>query len=169
MNASLRLSICYEKSLPYQCVYELFDYVFEGVNSLASITELSRGLGKTLLIWSVSSIIIGIMLYIFSVPLVQGIGLQAIFWGIIDALIALFTLFKQSNKKIGELIKILRINVGLDIVYQIVGVLLLVLMWQDMFIAGNGIGVIIQGAFLLFLDLYYLLKMKRVALEQEVD
>ncbi|MDO8056730.1 MAG: hypothetical protein Q6361_07710, partial [Candidatus Hermodarchaeota archaeon] len=51
--------------------------------------------------------------------------------------------------------RFLRINVYLDILYQVVGVLLIVFLWQDAFLLGNGIGVIIQGAFLFMLDLYF--------------
>jgi hypothetical protein len=128
------------------------------------ITGFSHRLGKKLLLWSISSLIVGVLLYLLSEPLIQGIGLQAIFWGIIDAVIALFTLFKQRDEQIEKMAKILRINIGLDIVYQVIGVLLLVFLWEDAFIAGNGIGVIIQGAFLFVLDLYYFLRIRIVSI-----
>lgn len=124
--------------------------------------ELARGLGRTLLVWSFSSLVVGLLLYLFSTPFLRGIGLQAMLWGFIDAVIASFTLFKQQDEPASKLAKILLINVGLDVGYQAVGILLFVFLGQDPFIAGNGIGVIIQGAFLFFLDLYYYRRMKRV-------
>ena len=124
--------------------------------------KLTRGLGKTLLTWSVLSITSGILLYLTPFLFIQGVGLQAIIWGIIDAVIALFTLYKQSKQDLDKISMVLRINVGLDIIYQIIGFLLLVFLWQDLFIAGNGLGVIIQGAFLLVLDLYYYSKFRQL-------
>lgn len=88
-------------------------------------------------------------------------------WGFIDVVIASFTLFKQQDDPASKLAKILLINVGLDVGYQAVGVILLLFFGQDPFIAGNGIGVIIQGAFLFILDLYFYRKMKRLVTIEE--
>ncbi|TFG27026.1 hypothetical protein EU527_19025 [Candidatus Thorarchaeota archaeon] len=127
--------------------------------------KLSQGLGKTLLIWSISSIIVGLILLTYFTPIIQGIGFQAILWGIIDAVVAALTLFKKDNQSIGKMTRILGINVGLDIIYQLIGLFLLLFMWQDAFIVGNGIGVIIQGAFLFVLDLYYYHQFKQLTIE----
>jgi len=137
--------------------------LYGGIN-LASKTGLTQGLGRRLLIWSISNLIIGGLFFFFSpISFLQGIGLQGILWGLIDAVIALFTLFKQSNQLIEKISKVLRINIILDIGYQLVGILLLVFLWQNAFLAGNGLGVIIQGSFLFVLDLYYYLRFNQLS------
>lgn len=123
---------------------------------------LSRGLGRTLMAWSVASFISGILLYLTAIPRLQGIGVQAVLWGIIDAVIALFTLYRQRDEAPEKLARILLINVGLDVIYQVVGIILIVSMWLDPFAVGNGVGIIIQGAFLFILDLYYYARMKQL-------
>jgi len=139
------------------------------VNELSKKRDLARCLGRTLLGWSFSSLVVGLLLYLFSTPLLRGIGLQAILWGFIDVVIASFTLFKQQDNPASKLARILLINVGLDVGYQAVGVILIVFLGQDPFIAGNGIGVIIQGAFLFFLDFYFYQKMKRLVSTEEKE
>jgi hypothetical protein len=138
------------------------------VINLESKLELTRGLGKRLLAWSLSNFVIGGLIFFFFSPLLllRGIGIQGVLWGIIDALIALFTLFKQNDRPIEKISKILRINTGLDIGYQAVGASLFVFFWQDPFIAGNGLGVIIQGAFLFVLDFYYYYKFKNLEIDE---
>ncbi|MBD3406279.1 MAG: hypothetical protein GF411_09235 [Candidatus Lokiarchaeota archaeon] len=127
---------------------------------MSTTVELAQGLGKSLLTWSISSIIVGSLLYFFGFPLLQGIGLMAILWGFIDLIIAGYTLKKQKDSPAADLAKVLLINVGLDIIYQAIGLLLILFGWQDEFMIGNGIGIIIQGAFLFVLDLFYYRKMK---------
>jgi hypothetical protein len=130
-------------------------------------TALARGLGRTLFGWSIASIIVGIVLYLYVDSFIQGLAVQAILWGIIDIVIAAFTLYKQSDDPAVKLARVLYINVGLDVIYQAVGLLLLIFAWQNPFIAGNGVGVIIQGAFLFVLDLFYYRKMKAVAKRED--
>lgn len=117
--------------------------------------KLARRLGFSLIVWSLSSIVIGMILFFGAIPLLQGIGLQALLWGIIDVIIAVFGVFRAKEQTATKAARFLRINVYLDIVYQVVGVLLIVFLWQDAFLLGNGIGIIIQGAFLFVLDLYF--------------
>ncbi|TFG12391.1 hypothetical protein EU537_09515 [Candidatus Thorarchaeota archaeon] len=128
--------------------------------------ELSRGLGKTLLVWSLGSFIVGLILFFTTFPIAQGIGLQAILWAVIDGVVASYTLFRQKDEPASKLARILKINTGLDIIYQVVGVLLVVFAGQNKFIVGNGLGIIVQGAFLFFLDLSYYRKFKPLVLEQ---
>jgi hypothetical protein len=128
--------------------------------------ELSRGLGKTLLVWSLGSFILGLILFFTTFPIAQGIGLQAMLWAVIDGIVASYTLFRQKDEPVSKLARILKINTGLDIVYQVVGVLLIVFTWQNQFILGNGLGVIIQGAFLFVLDFYYYRQFKSLVLEE---
>ncbi|TFG06770.1 hypothetical protein EU538_09735 [Candidatus Thorarchaeota archaeon] len=124
--------------------------------------KLARNLGRTLLAWSLPSIVFGVILSFVSDPFIQGIGLQAILWGVIDAVIALAGFYRKQDQSAEKMAKILLINVFLDIGYQVVGLLLVTFLWQNLYILGNGAGVIIQGAFLFCLDLYYYLKFKRL-------
>jgi hypothetical protein len=114
-----------------------------------------RQLGRALIVWSIASIIAGVILLLLPVSLLQGIGLQALLWGIIDILIAAIGIFRQKEQSADKAARFLRINVFLDIGYMLVGVLLIVFLWVDTFILGNGVGIIIQGAFLFVLDLYF--------------
>jgi hypothetical protein len=132
---------------------------------MSSTIDLTRGLGKTLLVWSVASFIFGIITFFIPNSLIQGIGLQAILWGIIDGIIAGFALLNQKDDSAEKFARILKINVGLDVVYQIVGVLLILFAGADLYMTGNGIGVIIQGAFLFILDFFYWTRMKQLILQ----
>jgi hypothetical protein len=124
--------------------------------------RLARNLGRTLLAWSLPSIVFGVILSFVSDPFIQGIGLQAILWGVIDAVIALAGFYRKQDQSAEKMAKILLINVFLDIGYQVVGLLLVTFLWQNLYILGNGVGVIIQGVFLFGLDLYYYLKFKKL-------
>lgn len=124
--------------------------------------ELAEGLGITLLIWSVGSIVVGFGLFIVRIPILQGIGLMFILWGIIDLLITMFTLKKQKDSPATELAKILLINVGLDVIYQVIGIILVIFGLHDTFVVGSSLGIILQGAFLFFLDLVYYRRMNRL-------
>ena len=122
--------------------------------------RLSRRLGTALIVWSIASIISGIVLVFAPVSLLQGIGLQAVLWGIIDAIIALAGVLRNKEMSVDKATRFLRINVFLDIGYMLVGSVLILLFWVDPFILGNGIGIIIQGAFLFGLDLYFYQRFK---------
>jgi len=121
---------------------------------------MARRFGMALIAWSLSSIVVGIVLLVVPISVLQGIGLQALLWGIIVALIAFVGVLRNRALSADKAARFLRINVFLDVVYQLVGVLLIVFLWVDAFILGNGIGIIIQGAFLFVLDLYFYQKFK---------
>ncbi|MFW9909591.1 MAG: DUF6992 family protein [Candidatus Thorarchaeota archaeon] len=128
---------------------------------MTSIENLNKTLGNTLLIWSMASIITGIALYFFSYYLLlQGIGLEAMLWGSINLVIA-FVLLRRREHILEKIRRELTISIGLDFIYPIIGLPLIVL-GQDEFLIGNGYGIIIQGAFLLVLDLAYLRKFKQL-------
>jgi hypothetical protein len=123
---------------------------------VTELQELTQRIGKILLTWSIISIVIGIVLnFGFPLTLFGGIGLQAIIWGIIDAAIASFILFKQKEQSVEKITKTVSFNIYLDILYQVVGVIVIVLYLQNPYFVGNGIGVLIQGFFLLILDRSY--------------
>jgi hypothetical protein len=94
---------------------------------------------------------------LFSSPgtILGGIGLQAIIWGTIDLFIAAYILLKQKEQSAEKIASTVYKNIYLDIVYQVVGILVIIAFLQDPYMMGNGIGVVIQGFFLLLLDFYY--------------
>jgi hypothetical protein len=129
---------------------------------LTSIENLNKKLGNTLLIWSTASIIAGIALYFFSfVPLIQGIGFQSMLWGLINLIIAL-KLLQRKEHVLEKIRRELFASIGLDFIYPIIG-LPLIFLGQDAYLVGNGYGIIIQGAFLLVLDLTFLRRFKQLS------
>ncbi len=106
----------------------------------------------------------------------RGMGIQFLVWGGIDLAIALFGAVGTQKRKAkrtpeeltstqpaerANLAKILWINTGLDILYVTGGIALtLTLGASDAFWQGSGRGIIIQGGFLFFFDLFHALKLR---------
>ena len=124
---------------------------------MSEVDKLKYGVAKRLLTWSIISIIIGLILY-FGSPgtVLGGIGLQALIWGAIDAIIALSIVFKQKEQSIVKLAKTVSTSIRFDIIFILVGIIFIMAFYQNPFFMGNGIGVTIQGFFLLLLDTSYL-------------
>ena len=124
---------------------------------MSEIDNLKHRVGKRLLTWSIISIIIGLALY-FGSPnsILGGIGLQTLIWGVIDAVIALSIVYKQKEQSIEKIAKTVSTSIRFDIIFVIVGIIVILAFFQNPFFMGNGIGVIIQGFFLLLLDTSYL-------------
>lgn len=136
----------------------------------ASIWSLQRQISRNLLVWSTVSVGAGGVL-LTSGPFWRGVGLQGVVWGAIDAGIALVGLAAMRRRRaaLGDpdapqtvreearrLLKLLRINAGLDVLYIAGGAALaLTLGSADAFARGNGVGIALQGAFLLVFDLFY--------------
>ncbi len=120
-------------------------------------------IGKLLITWSIANVIVGIVL-IFSLPgtIYGGIGLQAFIWGLIDSFIAYYIIVKQKEESAEKIANTVYRSIGMDIIYQVVGLIIIVFLFQDPYMVGNGIGVIIQGFFLLLLDLYYYRSLRRL-------
>jgi carboxylesterase len=140
------------------------------------IWDFQDVLTRRLLLWSALSIAAGALLLAFAPsPWWRGFGVQALVWGGIDAAIALFgrrSLQKRRAAGAGgpealeiearKLRRLLWINTGLDLLYVAGGVLLLqTLGMQSDFAAGNGWGMIVQGAFLFLFDLLHAVAMPR--------
>ncbi len=123
---------------------------------MTEVIGLTQTTGKRLMTWSVVSIALGVVL-ILSLPgtALAGIGLQAIIWGVIDAVIAASILFKQKEQSITKITRTVSISMKLDIIFQVAGIIVIVLFLQDPYLLGNGIGIVIQGFFLLLLDRSY--------------
>lgn len=124
-------------------------------------------LGVRLLGWSVPSMLIGGGLLFTGLPLLHGIGVQALIWGAIDAALAVSGIVGAVRgsraypdetgtiRKTMRLRRILRINTYLDVLYVAIGIALPLLFGADAFLLGNGIGVVIQGLFLFVFDLVH--------------
>jgi hypothetical protein len=91
-----------------------------------------------------------------------GIGVQAIIWGLIDVILANYILFKQKEESVKKITKTVSRSIGLDIVFMIVGLIVVVSLFQDLYMVGNGLGVMIQGFFLFVVDSYYYSSLKKM-------
>ncbi len=128
------------------------------------ITRKHMAIGRTLLWWSGFSVVAGIAGILTPWPLVQGIALQALIWGAVDAVIAAVGLhgarrrsdrYPDEEREISETIRLrktLTINGFLDLVYLAAGIAVVVGFHGQPFPVGNGIGVVIQALFLLGFD-----------------
>lgn len=136
-----------------------------------SIWNLQKLILARLLSWSRFSVIAGLgLLHLDSFW--QGIGLQAIGWGVIDALIAVIarrsikakmvrpeaTAYETQQREARNLQRLLWLNTGLDVLYVLGGLWLAYRRgvanpkWR-----GHGWGIILQGGFLFLFDLYHAL------------
>lgn len=139
------------------------------------IWNFQTQLTRRLTFWSLASIAFGLPLLLVN-PFWRGVGIQFIVWGAIDLLIAQlgatsakrrkarFTpneLADATPKEIANLKRILLINTTLDVLYVAGGIALILTFgaanpeWR-----GHGWGIIVQGGFLFFFDLFHALKLK---------
>lgn len=134
-----------------------------------NIFQFQDKISKRLLQWSIASILVGLLMR-FGGKFGKSIGNQFITWGVIDAAIAVGGQMAKRNridnmdnpgtpeikaKEASNLSRLLWLNAGLDVLYIIVGYL-----WSkrdkgDGSARGNGLGVIIQGVFLLLFDIFH--------------
>ncbi len=128
--------------------------------------EFADLLGRRLILWAVLSVLGGAILLALGDAFWRGIGLQAVVWGVIDGAIGIVgrrgaargrrlhagdeTAARREARRIRRL---LWVNAGLDVAYVIGGLVLAgPIAAGDPFLAGNGWGVVVQGAFLLVFD-----------------
>lgn len=106
----------------------------------------------------------------------RGFGLQALAWGAADAAVALLGFrtaarkerllmtWEQVHQEWVKLRRILWVNTLLDVLYIAGGGTLIGLRGEEnIFLAGTGWGIVMQGAFLLCLDIFHL---RRLQVEQ---
>jgi hypothetical protein len=123
---------------------------------MSEVDKLKQVVGKRVVIWGVISLVIGIvLLFSFQLTLLGGIGVQAIIWGLIDAVIGASIMFKQKEQSIEKISQTVSKSIKFDILVLIIGVIVIIVYLQDPYMIGNGIGVVIQGFFLLVLDNIY--------------
>ena len=134
-----------------------------------NIFQFQDKVSNRLLRWSIGSVVVGFLMR-FGGKLGKNLGNQFITWGIIDAAIAVGGQVAKRNRidhmenpgktevkreEAHNLSRLLWINAGLDVLYIIGGYL-----WSkrdngDGAARGNGLGIIIQGAFLLVFDIFH--------------
>jgi len=101
-------------------------------------------------------------------PVVVGFSIQCLLWGAIDGAIAALGARDRRRRMAAagatdtdagaafgaRLLRLLRLNAGLDVVYVVAGIAVLSL-WRTPEGVGHGLGVIVQGAFLLLFDAWH--------------
>jgi hypothetical protein len=117
-----------------------------------------------LLGWGIGSTIVGAGLATAKTPVVRHVGLQAVSWGAIDAALALSGRINARRKEqqlldkaeeqheASHFRKIVAVNAGLDVLYVLGGWWLMRRSERDAARRGMGLGIIVQGAFLLIYD-----------------
>ncbi len=129
----------------------------EAASFAATVTRRLMG-------WSALSVAAGVPLAASQAPLLRGLGQQFIAWGAIDGAIALAGRWSQRRKaehdaageEIATLRRLLLVNAGLDVFYVAGGLALAVRRGQDdPYWRGVGLGIVVQGGFLLAFDLWH--------------
>lgn len=126
-----------------------------------------RAIGPQLAGWSALSMASGAVLMAMGTPLWHAFGVQSVAWGAIDGAIAWFGMrdHRRKRRTLGtgnagwhaEVVKVRRIlllNVWLDVGYVTVG-LLIASFGAEGVRLGHGLGVVVQGAFLLAFDAFH--------------
>ena len=106
--------------------------------------DVVRVLGR----WAAGSVAVGSLLT--ADPRTRGFGRQTAAWGAVDGIIALVGARRQAAGRTtgaARLRRVLLVNAGLDVGYVAAGAVLLRTRWR-----GDGLAVVVQGAFLLWLD-----------------
>ncbi len=128
------------------------------------IWKFEADLTNRLLMWSIPSLLSGLYIWFATNEFGRGFGIQAAAWGAVDAVIAIVGTRSAARRKSTAdpkaeaffIRKVLLINTGLDILYVLGG------FWAmsqgGMFWLGTGWGIVLQGSFLFFFDLFHTLK-----------
>jgi hypothetical protein len=135
-----------------------------------TVWDAYRSISRRLLVWSGLSAGAGVLSLIGG-SFWRGFGIQAIAWGLVDALIALVGAAVARRRREGlanplelaclvreerNLRRLLLVNTGLDVLYVAGGVTLaLTLGAADPTWRGHGWSIVVQGAFLLGFDLFH--------------
>ena len=133
-----------------------------------SVQEYSLTVSRRLLRWSALSMSAGLLLATSSEPVERGMGEQFMAWGAVDGALALAGMWmgrrrqaipgdpERQMKDARNLQRLLLVNAGLDVFYVLGGAgLALGRGRSDETWRGRGLGVMIQGGFLLAFDLWH--------------
>lgn len=122
-----------------------------------------RALGW-LLGWGIGSTVVGAGMVTANDKLIRNVGMQAVAWGAIDALLAwngqrsartkaqTGTSDAEQQRDASRFQKIVAVNAGLDVGYMLGGWQLIRRVNGDLARRGTGWGIIVQGAFLCVYD-----------------
>ncbi|GAB4211537.1 MAG: hypothetical protein OHK0022_46170 [Roseiflexaceae bacterium] len=121
---------------------------------------LERLAGDTLIGWGLFSVVAGALGLAVNNPVLRQAGIQAITWGAIDAAIGLFgrrsaaqhAAAPDQATRAQRFRLIVLVNAGLDIGYVAAGLALIRRSTGRPARAGMGLGILIQGLFLLLFD-----------------
>ena len=126
------------------------------INNNLNLYQLNRQISLFLMGWGLSSVILGGTLIFFDNPFLKAISIQFLLWGIIDFILGLIPIIRNKISERKKLYKILFFNSFLDIIYILVGLILIFeFVFEGEATIGHGFGVIIQAIFLLVFDTYY--------------
>ena len=136
-----------------------------------NIWDLQANLSRRLMWWSGLSAAVGLFLIAVGGGFWRAFGIQAFAWGAIDGAIALLGRRASTRRRAlldnplqpghlereaRNLRRLLWINAGLDVIYVIAGMALALTMGvSDTSWRGHGVGIVVQGAFLLVFDLVH--------------
>ena len=139
-------------------------------NKRINIWQYQFIIARRLAWWGAISFAVGIPTFLME-PALRGFGIQAMIWGLIDAAIAVggsFLIIRRrktvADPQAKEVVlnetnrtrRLLWLMVPLDVIYIIIG-LTLAFTWgrKDAWWLGTGVGVVVQGLFLLGFDWYH--------------
>lgn len=117
-----------------------------------------------LLGWGMGSVVVGAGLATAKTPVLRHVGIQAVAWGAIDAALAFSGRENARNKlqqgttdveqqeEAQRFHLIVAVNAGLDVLYVLGGWWLIRRAGTNEARRGTGLGIVIQGAFLLIYD-----------------
>lgn len=132
------------------------------------IWEFVDVLGRRLVAWGVLSVVLAVPMLVAGDPFWRGVGAMFAAWGAVDAAIgagARVVGERNRRRSIGDqaardrelprIRAILLVNVALDVGYVALGAWFLATAAGDAFRAGCGVGIVVQGGFLLLFDLLH--------------
>ena len=140
-----------------------------------ALLAAERGHLIRLVIWGGASILTGTALWAWLVigrrdsALLKHFAIQTAAWGAIDVSICALSWPSLALRDLAGAVRLDRfiwMNVGLDVGYVMVGITLALLGWRlgrRLGLVGAGVGVIVQGAALLLLDLLLTNQLVRVS------
>jgi hypothetical protein len=119
----------------------------------------TQTIARRLLLWGALSTSGGVLLQFSRRPFWIGFGQQAIGWGLIDVLIALFAGRSTSRSFSGKTLRrVLLFNAALDVLYMLGGFIFARTKGvTDEKLRGQGWGILLQGLFLFKFDLIHAL------------
>ncbi|MBK7316243.1 hypothetical protein [Candidatus Villigracilis affinis] len=127
------------------------------------IWKFGSDLTNRMLIWSILSILSGLYIWFAANEFGRGFDIQA-FVGLIDGLAIVGARTAARRKSTADpmrealfIRKVLWINFGLDVLYILGGAWVL-LNYTNVFWRGTGWGIVLQGTFLFFFDLFHAIK-----------